>query len=376
MFDELASLAGDADRVFDRLAQHLASAGELHRLFELRLLQERRRLGLALDRRTSLDDVDEPLRTQLETAYLAACREVGELCIEAGRLREAWMYLRPAGDKAALRARLARVVLTDEQADELIELSLFEGVDPERGFAWLVGRQGTCSAITTLDGLEPQLAVDDVRTCAAVLVRHAYRELAGNLRGHWARLGGSAPASAGVRQLVCDHPELQAGGSYHLDPSHLASAMRYGRLLHDGAVIELALELAEYGARLPAELQYPGEPPFEDLYAAHQRLFAALLGRDVDEALAYFGDKARVAPSAGESSPALEAYVTLLARTGRPGEALAAYAELASPQQNFSRYAPTLLELAHQSGDWPTYAAICRDRDDLLGFAAGLVAGR
>jgi hypothetical protein len=32
------------------------------------------------------------------------------------------------------------------------------------------------------------------------------------------------------------------------------------------------------------------------------------------------------------------------------------------------------LELARASGDWQRYEAICRDREDLIGFAASLLA--
>ena len=35
-----------------------------------------------------------------------------------------------------------------------------------------------------------------------------------------------------------------------------------------------AFEIADYGSRLPADLQYPGEAPFEDLFAAHVQLDA------------------------------------------------------------------------------------------------------
>ena len=70
-------------------------------------------VGPGADRRTPIDEVEEPLRSQLEAAYLAACREVGELLLEAGRLREAWMYLRPAGDKLAVRRQLARLTADD-----------------------------------------------------------------------------------------------------------------------------------------------------------------------------------------------------------------------------------------------------------------------
>ncbi len=378
MFDELAALSDDPDRVLARAAQLLAAAGDVHRLFELRLLQERRRLGLALDRRTPIDELDEPLRSQLEAAYLAACREVGELLLESGRLREAWMYLRPAGDKLALRRRLATVAAAGDDADGLIELALYEGVDPERGFAWLLGRQGTCSGITTLDGLESQLSVAEVRACAAVLIRHIENELVGNLRGHLHRLKGASAGGAGVLALIDEHPELQGGGDYHIDASHLASAMRYARLLTEPALVAKALELAEYGSRMPADLQYAGEPPFEDLYPTHRLLLQATLGRNDDAALDYFRQRANqegaADPPAGAT--ATETYLVLLARTGRTAEALDAYQQLVPSGRELSRYAPTLLELARQSGAWERYAAICRERNDLLGFAAGLLAQR
>jgi hypothetical protein len=375
MFNDLSALANDPAQLFARAAQALVEAGDLHRLFELRLLEERRRLGLALDRRTPIDEVEEPLRSRLEAAYLTACREVGELLLEAGRLREAWMYLRPAGDKLALRRRLARVTAEGDQADGLIELALFEGVDPERGYAWLLGRQGTCSGITTLDGLESQLSAAEVRACAAVLVRHVYNELAGNLRGHLHRLTGAAPPQAGVQEITTEFPQLQAGGDYHIDPSHLASSMRYARLLTDPGLVAKALEMAEYGARLPEDMQYPGEPPFVELYPAHRQFLAAALGRDVEAAIDYFGSRASEAvANDAETTGAVEAYLVVLARAGRAGEALAALRELTRPERELSRYAPTPLELAEASGEWALYATICQERDDVLGYAAGLLA--
>jgi hypothetical protein len=374
MFDDLAALADDAEAIFQRAARTLVSAGELHRLFDLRLMQERRRLGLPLDRRTNIDDVEEPLRSKLESAYLAACREVGELFLEAGQLREAWMYLRPAGDKLPVRAHMARVTPVEDKLDELIELALYEAIDPERGYAWLLGRQGTCSAITTLDGLGPQLGVADLKACAAVLVRHVYNELRGNLRGHLSRLKPEAPSDLSVIELVDAHPELLAGGNYHLDASHLASTVRYGRLLTEPALVAKALEIAEYGARLPADMQYPGEAPFEELYPAHRLLFQATLGKQVEEAIDYFAAKARAGVDDPHSTTAIETYLILLARAGRATEAIEAYAELAPRDRQLSPHAPTLLELAQQSGAWDRYEAICRERGDVLGFAAGMLA--
>jgi hypothetical protein len=373
-FDDLSKLAARPEALFQRVAQSLVEAGQFHRLFDLRLIQERRRLGLPMDRRTPIDDVEEPLRSELEAGYLAACREVGELLLEAGRLREAWMYLRPAGDKWSLRNRLAQVVLDENRADELIELALFEGVDPERGYAWLLGRNGTCNAITTLDGMSQQLSLADLKACAAVLVRHVYRELSGNLRGHLTRLKGSAPNNLSIIELIDQHPELLAGGNYHLDVSHLGSTVRYARLLTEPSLVTKALEMAEYGSRLPADLQYSGEPPFEDQFATHRRLFQATLGRDVDEALEYFAKRAREECEDPRSTTAIETYLILLNRVGRAHEALAAYAELVPSERELSIHAPTLLELAGSSRSWELYDQICRQREDLLGFAAGVLA--
>jgi hypothetical protein len=275
-----------------------------------------------------------------------------------------------------MRRRLSHVAAEGEQADGLIELALFEGIDPERGYAWLLGRQGTCSGITTLDGLEAQLSVAEVRACAAVLVRHVYNELLGNLRGHLNRLTGAAPLQLSVGEITSQHPELQAGGDYHLDPSHLASTMRYARLLTDSGLVAKALEMAAYGSRLPADMQYAGDTPFEDLYRAHVHLLQATLGQNVDEALEYFGSRARRDASDAESpsTAAVETYLVLLVRTGRSDEALAAYSELTAPGRELSRYAPTLLELAEASGEWERYAEICRERNDVLGYTAGLLA--
>ena len=373
-FDEVARGGGDPAAVFDRAARALVAAGEFHRLFDLRLLERQHELGLPAGRRHAFDEVDESQREPLEQGYLAACREAGALLVEAGRLREAWVYLRPTGDKTLLREKLSRISPGDDDLDELIELALFEGVDPERGFAWLVGRNGTCNAITALDGLQTQLSPADMRACVAVLVRHVYGELRGNLRGHLNRLTGAPPPDLSVRELLDQFPQLRAGGDYHLDPSHLASTVRNARVLTEPTLVQKALEMAEYGSQLPEDLQYPGEPPFVELYAAHRLLFAATLGREVDEAREFFATQARTVDPAQHGQVALETYLVLLARTGDAAAALEAYAELAPAEGELSRYAPTLLELAMQCGAWERFDAICRERGDLVGYAGGLIA--
>ena len=373
MFDELRQFAHDADALFDAVARRLVEAGKLHELFDLRLMQSRRRLGLPLDRRGSLDELPEPLRTQTETAYLEACREVGELFVEAGKYREAWMYFRPTGDRGPVADALSHAIPTDDNIEELIQVALHEGVAAKRGFGWMLGHYGTCNSITTLEGLAGSLSPADQQQCAATLVRHLHKELSANVRAHIERQEGQPPPSeATLSELMADRPWLFANESYHVDTSHLSSTVRFARLLTDPAAVRLALELTEYGRRLSRSLQFPGEEPFVDVFPSHRLFLAATLGESVDEAVRFFRRKAEEVSIEEEGTGAVEAYLILLVRLGRHAEALAEIARLVPEDVALSRYAPSMLELARASGAWETYLKIAEARGDMVAYAAGL----
>src|SRR5580658_10436608 len=110
-FDELLSQAQTqgVDAALETLAQRMRAEHKAHELFDLRLMQARNELKLPIIVPQSLDELPEPLRNKMEESYLAACREVGHLLLAEGRLREAWMYLRPIGDKEEVAAALAKL---------------------------------------------------------------------------------------------------------------------------------------------------------------------------------------------------------------------------------------------------------------------------
>lgn len=373
MFDKISALSNDTTQMLQEAAKQLAESGRLHQLFDLRLMQRRQELGMSPSHDSSLDELDESLRAQLEQAYLDACSEVGQLFLEAGQIREAWTYLRPLGDKSIVRRWLERVVPDEDSAENLIALALHEGIDPERGFAWLLAQRGTCNAITELEGVCGNLPHKDQIACSTVLVRHVHQELLSNLQGHLERLKPDAPQSNSISTLIADHPQLLEEGGYHIDTSHLATTVRFARLLTEPSLLSLAIELADYGSKLAKDLQYPDNPPFEETYPAHLLLFQATLGQNVEQAIEFFSRHADSIDINEFGTSAVETYLILLNRIGRAGQALEEYPKLVPPDQTLSPYAPTLLHLAQESNAWDKYLDICQKRDDLVGFAAGYV---
>ena len=313
----------------------LAAAGNFHELFDAQLMQGRRRLGLPIDRRDSLDELPEPLRSQTEAAYLDACREVGQLLLQAGRFREAWVYLRPVGDKRVVRECLAKTIPDEDNVEELIDVALYEGVDAERGFAWLLGDRGTCNSITAFESLAGNLPISDQRDCAVILVRHLHRELSTNILAHIEQHEGTAPEASELQPQIDARPWLFQNENHHVDTSHLAATVRFARLADTPEILRLALDMAEYGRRLARSLQFPGEEPFVDVFPSHRLFFAALLGEQVDESVRFFARRAEEVSLEEHGTGAIEVYLSLLARLGRPAAALDEFARLVPPGTAF-----------------------------------------
>jgi hypothetical protein len=374
-FDRLQSRLADEGigAVFDELAARLSADKKHHELFDVLLMRSRHRLGLPAILTTSLDDLDEPLRSRVENAYLAACREVGTLLLADGKLREAWMYLRPLGDKQLVADALAKIVPCDENLQDLIEIGLHEGVAPALGYALVLKHYGTCNAITTFEGALVGRPRADQQAAAALLLAHLHAELSANLRSDIARQEGSEPKQATLAELAADRDWLFSDNNYHIDTTHLAATIRFARVIEDPAMLALAFDLTEYGRRLSRQFQFAGDEPFAEVYPSHGLFFAAQLGRQVDEALVYFRDRAKSTSLEEQGTAAAEVYIALLARLKRYAEAIEATVELIPPRVRAGGFAPSLLELARASGSYDRLMEICRQRDDLVGYTAGLV---
>jgi hypothetical protein len=376
LFDELQSAArADGAAALALLAEHLRNEKQYHELFDARLIEARSRSGLPVVLTGSLDDLPEPVRTQMEEAYLAACREVGGLLLADERIREAWMYLRPVGEKAEVAAALGKLPRDTENYEQLIEVALYEGVWPRLGFEYVLEHYGTCNAITLFDGQMHSRPLKDRQEVAGLLVRHLHGELLRNLKGDIERREGKEPTATGpaggeIASLIATRPELFENDNYHVDTTHLGSVVRFAVVCEDRDTLQMALDLTEYGRRLSPQYQFAGQEPFADTYPAYALFFQALLGQNTDEALAYFRERARAAEDNGPA----EVFISLLARMGRNQEAFDASIELIKSDQRVSGFAPSALELASRAGCYDRWMEVCRERGDALGFTAGLIA--
>lgn len=354
----------------EQLAEHFRSAERYHELFDLRLLQARLDLGMPAILTKGLDDLDEPLRTRMEDRYLDACREVGHLLLADGRVREAWMYLRPVGDRTAVAAALEKLTPQEDTVEQIVEVALYEGVHPRLGFELVLKNFGLCNAITTYDAQMHQRPRAERQEVSALLVRQIHGDLLYSLTDYIAKKQGKAPSETTIAGLVADRDWLFDDNEYHIDTSHLAAVVRFALVIDDAEVLRLAIDLTEYGRRLSAMFQYPGQEPFVDTYPAHALFFRALVGEGVDEAVRYFGERAEALADEQGSWPA-EVYVALLARLDRINDAFEAAAKYLASART-TGFAPSLLELAQRTGDYDRLREISRQRGDLLGFAMAL----
>jgi hypothetical protein len=375
-FDQLQSAlaAGGPVAALEAAANLLRQEQKHHELFEVLKMQLRQRLGLPLLAGESVDGMPEELRVKLEDGLIGACREVGAALLKEGKIREGWMYLRPVGDKAEAAKLLGQIEATEENYEDLIDVCLHEAIDIGRGYGLVLDHYGSCNAITQFDSSIARRPRADQAPAARLLLHRIHADLLTSVSADIACQEGQNPKEKTLASLVHDRDWLFQDNSYHLDTTHLASTVRIARVLTDPADLKLALDLTEYGRRLSQQFQYPGDEPFTDLYPTSALYFQALLGENVDEAVQHFKTKAEMLDAQYHGYAAIETYIDLLNRLGRPAEALSAALKFGLGSIQPLGAAPPLVQLAQQSGDFAAVLDHCRQKDDLLGFAAALAS--
>ncbi len=364
------------------LVDYLRSQHRFNELFEARKILHRLELGLPAVHVDGLVPEEPatallPSETQdeLDRRLLDACREVGHGLMRSGRIQEGWMFLRAVGDNTFTAEAMSAIEPTQENLDLLLSLYVHEGVDVGQGTRLCLKMRGTCNTITMLDSVVSMRGRKEQQAAVGALVEHVHAELLANLIADLKRRKPdfAAPESGKIVDCLALHPGLLRDGTYHLDTTHLASTVRFARVLDDQQLLRLAADLSEYGRQLHAQYQYQSEEPFADLYPMSLAWFRALLGEQVDGALRLFRQKAETLDPQELGTVAIETYADLLARVGRPSEAAAFLMRWMPQGMRPFGIAPSLLELAQAAGDFRPMMDHARNRGDLIGYTAALL---
>lgn len=312
----------------DRLIADLEAKGDYRMLLDALLLKARLELGLPLIQVGRYADLPEEDRVRFEARYVEALRRVGGKFLEAGDVPTAWAYFQAVGEPEPVAAALEALPPPDDpdKLARLIDVAFHQGANPRKGFQWLLRSYGTCSAITSLEQSGP--ADPAVRVaCVEELIRHLHEQLVFAVRADVARRGQPLPPEGtSLAELAAGRDWLFAEDAYHTDVSHLTAVVRWSVMATDPDALRLALDLTEYGRRLSPRLQYDSAPPFEKTFEDYNAYLKALVGRDVDQAVARFRAKLPAAPTAdgdeSESTLPAQVLVNLLMRVGRQDEAV------------------------------------------------------
>ncbi|MCY2985146.1 MAG: hypothetical protein NTY15_16095 [Planctomycetota bacterium] len=388
LFDTLqkTTLDNGASVAAQLLVNEMRSQERYPELFESLKMLHRIELGLPAvhtdlsgAHSESMHEVISPeLQDQLDKKLLGACTEVGAAMMRKGNLQEGWMYMRAVGDRAATAEAMRDVPVTQENLDTFLGLLVHEAIDVARGTKLSLEMRGTCNTITMLDSVVSMRGRVDQQAAVGTLVEHVHAELLESLKSDIIRREKS-DASSDVRTasslefLLSTRPTLLRDGTYHLDTTHLASTVRFARILDNEAQIRLAVDLAQYGRQLHSQYQYPSEEPFTDLYPMSLGMFRALLGEHVDAALKMFLQKAESLDPQEHGTVAIETYADLLTRVGRPAEAMQFLIKKMPRGMRPFGIAPSLLELAEASKDFQLMLDHAKERGDFVGYAAALL---
>jgi hypothetical protein len=359
----------------DQLCTDLRELGDFSALFYALLMKKRVELGVTPFPTGSSAELPPESHGDYEQAIREAGRLVGSEFLKLHDLRKAWFYFNMLGETDPVRQYLEAFRPTDaDDVQPLIEIGLYHGVHPARGFDLVVERYGICNAITTYSGQDFSRNPSAKQHCIRALVRNLYDQLLERLKNDLESRGSTVPINATVGGIVRTHPELFDEGAYHIDTSHLSSVAQFSLELEDCPERKLARELCAYGEKLSESFQYASDPPFEKSYADYKLLLDVLDGENVEAGLKHFRDKIEPAAANGSTFPA-EVYVNLLLKIGRKPEAL----EVAKKYlvgENRQLSCPGVYELCQEAGDFSGLTEAARKRNDGVSFLAGLIAAK
>ncbi|MCI0641054.1 MAG: hypothetical protein L0Y72_02575 [Gemmataceae bacterium] len=412
LYDELEKTVATQgpEAGINRLITELREQKNYGSLFYALLMKKRHELGVSPVATGTNQDLPAAAHQGFEEGIREAARTVGQLYLTEGNLPAAWAYFRMLGENEPVRQALDKYQPgAEEDVHPLIDIAFHQGVHPKKGFDWILGRYGTCSAITTMGGGEVPFPPDVKAYCIERLVHTLHEELTERLKAEIQRVQGFQPTGKSIPELLAGRDWLFADDCYHIDISHLSSVVQMSMQLDTNAdtsprdasplreqghglpsptgrgaggegnsavELKLARELCAYGKNLSPRFKFQGDPPFENHYHDFDMYLAVLTGDDVDGGLAHFRQKAEEADPETIGTYPAEVLVNLLLRIGRPKDALAVARKHLAKAGDMRLSCPSIVDLCQQTGDFQTLAEVALEQSNPVNYVAGLIAQR
>ena len=372
-FEELAQAfrSDGPAAAFDRLIRTALEARDYRLLFGARLMQARHGLRLPLIETEPTINLAGCELSTYQKALNKAARETGQLFLADGDIVSAWTYFKALGDPAPVAAAIEKMN-GGEQLDRVIEIAFHEGVNQRKGFELVLEHHGICRAITLFGSIRDYASRQHG---LRLLVRTLYGQLTAGLKETIAAVEGAAADDASLAELIAGRPWLFEGTSSYVDSTHLTTLLRFTPELEDAESLRMAAEMADYGRCLAPMFHFHSDPPFEDTYGDHAVYLRALLGEEVDHAIAHFRKKVNGTVAAPGDTTSAEVLIELLVRLGRYAEAIQASLEFFPNSSAAPRSCPSAIQLCQLAGDYLKLRALALERGDLLAFTAAVIQG-
>jgi hypothetical protein len=376
--DQASRTAGD-DRAFEGLVDRFKRDKQYGNVFNARLMKSRLDLGLPLTSHPAIDDVPQALQQRYQAAYLEAAREVGELLLADGNIPGAWPYFRALGNLKPIADALETFHVDSpdspagEQLGQAIQIAFHEGVNPQKGFELTLKHYGICRAITMFSAYPQKAGRDEA---LRLLVRSLHAEIVENLKRTIAAVEATAPETSSIGQLIEGREWLFDNDAQYTDSSHLAGLLRFAVELEDETALKQAVEIADYGSHLSPMFQYEDDPPFERAYEDRGIYLRAMLGEDVERAIAHFEAKTAAFDAYRDGSRPAEVLIELLCRLGRHTDAIRAFRTYLSGVSPEHLSCPTLPQLCEMAGDFDQLKQVAEEQADPLNYFAAVIHRR
>ena len=358
--------SGGSKAGFDFLVRKFLKEKNYPLLFEVRLMKKRHELGLPLIQTGSSESFPNHKRNAYEQGSLEAAREIGSLFLKDGKIPLAWPYFRAIGESAPVAAAIEKIK-PQEDIDPIIEIAFYEQVHPRKGFELILANYGLCRAITSF-GQYP--GPEGREQSAHLLISSLHGEVVKNLKWAINKHEGQSPNTESIPELIGERDWLFKGNSTYTDSTHVASIVQLSLEQSKRETLTLALELTDYGRSLGTMFQFPGEPPFQNLYVDHAVYLGALLGSDTEQAILHFRNKVTEGESGQAGSNQAQVLVKLLTRLKRYPEAIEISLKYLRGIPRDQLSCPSIHQLCQLAREFGRLKELTREEGDLLNFTA------